>query len=69
MEKGYLNEVKAILKSLVLSSTDKMTIDQLNRDYRDVEGEFIPYRRLGFVNMEQFLRSLTDTLRVSTGDS
>ncbi|KAM7346217.1 tejas isoform 2-T2 [Cochliomyia hominivorax] len=64
MEKSVLNEVKAILKSLVLSCPDKITIDQLNKDYRDVEGEFIPYRRLGYRNLEQFLRSLPDTLMV-----
>lgn len=65
MEKSKLTEVKAILKSLVLSSTEKITIDRLNRDYRDVEGEFIPFRRLGYGNLEQFLRSIPDTLMVS----
>ena len=64
MEKSCLAEVKAILKSLVLSSTGKMTIDQLNRDYRDIEGECIPFRRLGYANIEQFLHAIPDTLRV-----
>ncbi|XP_037828317.1 tudor domain-containing protein 5 isoform X2 [Lucilia sericata] len=64
MEKSALNEVKAILKSLVLSSPEKITIEKLNRDYRDVEGQFIPFRRLGYGNLEEFLRSIPDTLRV-----
>ncbi|KNC29642.1 hypothetical protein FF38_08672 [Lucilia cuprina] len=64
MEKSALTEVKAILKSLVLSSPDKITIEQLNRDYRDVEGQIIPFRRLGYGNLEEFLRSIPDTLRV-----
>ncbi|XP_065370506.1 tudor domain-containing protein 7 isoform X2 [Calliphora vicina] len=64
MDKSMLNEVKAILKSLVLSSPEKITIEKLNRDYRDVEGQFIPFRRLGYANLEEFLRSIPDTLRV-----
>lgn len=65
MDSGYLNQVKAILKSLVISCPDKITIDKLNRDYRDIEGEDIPFRRLGYNNMEQFLRQIPDTLVVS----
>ncbi|XP_019895643.1 tudor domain-containing protein 5 isoform X2 [Musca domestica] len=64
MDSGYLNQVKAILKSLVISFPDKITIDKLNRDYRDIEGEDIPFRRLGYNNMEQFLRQIPDTLVV-----
>uniref|UniRef100_A0A1I8NSS4 HTH OST-type domain-containing protein n=1 Tax=Stomoxys calcitrans TaxID=35570 RepID=A0A1I8NSS4_STOCA len=70
MEIGFLKEVKAILKSLVISCPDKITIDQLNRDFREVEGHFIPFRKLGYNNLEQFLRSIPDTLLVSgTGHS
>lgn len=65
MEKSLLTEVKAILKSLVLSSPDKITVDKLNRDYRDVEGQNIPFRRLGYESLEKFFRSIPDTLMVS----
>lgn len=65
MDIGFLNQVKAILKSLVLSCTDNITIDKLNRDYRDIEGHDIPFRRLGYNNLEQFLRQIPDTLIVS----
>ncbi|XP_061402639.1 tudor domain-containing protein 5 [Musca vetustissima] len=64
MDSGYLNQVKAILKSLVISCPDKITIDKLNRDYREIEGQNIPYRRLGYTTLEQFLRQIPDTLVV-----
>ncbi|XP_073846467.1 tejas isoform X2 [Musca autumnalis] len=64
MDSGFLNEVKAIIKSLVISCPDKITIDKLNRDYRDVEGQDIPYRRLGYHSLEQFLRQIPDTVVV-----
>lgn len=59
-----LTEVKAILKSLVLSSPEKITVERLNHDYRDMEGQLIPFRQLGYGNLEQFLHSIPDTLKV-----
>ncbi|XP_075167228.1 tejas isoform X2 [Haematobia irritans] len=70
MDVGFLKQVKVILKSLVLSYPEKITIDQLNRDYRDVEGQDIPYKKLGYRTLEQFLRQIPDTLLVAgTGHS
>ncbi|XP_036330190.1 uncharacterized protein LOC118742313 isoform X1 [Rhagoletis pomonella] len=64
MELSYLQEVKAIIKSLVLSSPDAMSVDALNRDYRSTEGSPIPYKKLGFQTLEAFLRSIPDTVNV-----
>ncbi|XP_011202110.3 tudor domain-containing protein 5 [Bactrocera dorsalis] len=64
MEIGYLQEVKAIIKSLVISCPKAITIDELNRDYRNIEGQRIPYHKLGFQTLESFLRSIPDTVNV-----
>lgn len=61
-----LQNTKMVLRSLVNSNPGGMgmTIDQLNKDYRQEENEPIPYRSLGFTNLESFLCSLDDTLVV-----
>uniref|UniRef100_A0A0K8UTG5 Tudor domain-containing protein 5 n=2 Tax=Bactrocera latifrons TaxID=174628 RepID=A0A0K8UTG5_BACLA len=64
MEIGYLQEVKAIIKSLVISCPKAITIDELNRDYRNIEGQRIPHHKLGFQTLESFLRSIPDTVNV-----
>lgn len=61
---GSLAETKEILRSLVISSPQTITIHELNRDFRNSEGYPIPYGKLGFSNLELFLRSLADTLYV-----
>ncbi|XP_055917931.1 tudor domain-containing protein 5 [Eupeodes corollae] len=66
MESGFLNETKTILKSLVISSPNGMTVDRLNRDYKETVGEWIPFKKLGYQNLELFLKSVPDTL-VLTG--
>ncbi|XP_011192994.1 uncharacterized protein LOC105218853 isoform X2 [Zeugodacus cucurbitae] len=64
MEIGYLQEIKAVIKSLVVSCPNAITIDELNRDYRSTEGQQIPYQKLGFQTLESFLRSIPDTVNV-----
>lgn len=66
MESGFLHETKTILKSLVISCPNGMTVDRLNRDYRDTVGGWIPFKKLGYPSLEHFLKSLSDTL-VLTG--
>ncbi|XP_052842305.1 uncharacterized protein LOC128256188 isoform X1 [Drosophila gunungcola] len=61
---GVLSLVKKVVHSLVVSSPGKMTIEQLMRDYRSEEGCNVPYSKLGFGDIESFLRSIPDTVRV-----
>ncbi|XP_055855818.1 tudor domain-containing protein 5 isoform X2 [Episyrphus balteatus] len=66
METGFLHETKTILKSLVISCPNGMTVDRLNRDYKDTVGGWIPFKKLGYHSLELFLKSVPDTL-VLTG--
>uniref|UniRef100_A0A1A9V9B8 HTH OST-type domain-containing protein n=1 Tax=Glossina austeni TaxID=7395 RepID=A0A1A9V9B8_GLOAU len=65
MSAGVLSEMKVIIKSLVLSCPETITIQQLNRDYKETEGEDIPFRRVGFDTLEDFLHSLRDTIKIT----
>lgn len=57
---------KVVLKSLVLSSPEPLTIDQLERDYKEQEGQCIPYSKLGHANLKSFLLSMPDVLAYNT---
>lgn len=59
-----LNDLKIVLKSLVLSCPERVTIHRLNTDYRKSEGDDIPYEKHGAETLEIFLKTITDTLRV-----
>ncbi|XP_017068984.1 uncharacterized protein LOC108106448 isoform X2 [Drosophila eugracilis] len=61
---GVLSLVKKVVFSLIVSSPERMTIEQLIHDYRSEEGCNIPYSDLGFKDAESFLRSIPDTVRV-----
>lgn len=50
------NVVIKILRSLVIS-TDQADFRSLIKDYRAEAGEAIPYRQLGYANLEDFLRA------------
>uniref|UniRef100_A0A1B0GC26 HTH OST-type domain-containing protein n=1 Tax=Glossina morsitans morsitans TaxID=37546 RepID=A0A1B0GC26_GLOMM len=65
MNAGVLSEMKVIIKSLVLSYPESITIQQLNRDYKETEGEDIPFHRVGFDTLEDFLHSLPDTIKIT----
>uniref|UniRef100_A0A1A9ZPC7 HTH OST-type domain-containing protein n=1 Tax=Glossina pallidipes TaxID=7398 RepID=A0A1A9ZPC7_GLOPL len=65
MNAGVLSEMKVIIKSLVLSYPENITIQQLNRDYKETEGEDIPFHRVGFDTLEDFIHSLRDTIKVT----
>ena len=59
-----LERTKKQLRSVLLSEKGGVAADQLERDYRDLVGETIPTRRLGFPTLEAFLRSLPDTCSI-----
>lgn len=60
-----LSGVKTIIKSMVLSYNENLTVDKLGRLYESSEGEFIPYKKFGYKNLDSFLRSIPDSVKVS----
>lgn len=61
---GLLAETKKILRSLTISAPSSLTIDQLKKEYYNMEGRTIPFGLLGYGSLENFLRSLQDTIKV-----
>ncbi|KAL5289295.1 TDRD5.2 family protein [Megaselia abdita] len=59
-----LSGVKAVIKSMVLSYNNTLTVDKLGRLYMSSEGEYIPHKRFGYNNLELFLKSMPDAVLV-----
>ncbi|XP_034105308.2 uncharacterized protein LOC117568626 [Drosophila albomicans] len=63
-EQGLLSYVKKMVHSLIVSTPQDMTVEQLKRDYINVDGVPLPFSKLGFKDVESFLRSIPDTVSV-----
>lgn len=59
-----LKMTKRILKCLVDSSIDRLTIETLNLNYCRQEGRSIPFAQLGYSSLSQFLLDIPDSLTV-----
>lgn len=64
-DEGLLSSTKSIIKCLVISSPHPLTIQKLNYEFNDTEGCDIPYSKLGFKRLDEFLKSIPDVLTVS----
>ncbi|XP_012283436.1 uncharacterized protein LOC105701330 isoform X2 [Orussus abietinus] len=56
-DSGRCKDVQQVLSSLLVSKKDDCTIEELERDYQEVEGERIPWRELGYATLLSFLQS------------
>ncbi|XP_077556674.1 uncharacterized protein LOC144170631 [Haemaphysalis longicornis] len=60
-----LNDVKCVIRALLLVNNGPTAYLSLLRDYRAQVGQAIPYRKFDFSDCLSFLESLTDTVDVS----
>jgi len=58
-------KTKKYLRSALISSKGGLPAEQVYHDYRDIVGEGIPYRRLGYETLDSFLNSVPDVCRIS----
>ncbi|KAK4881755.1 hypothetical protein RN001_005074 [Aquatica leii] len=59
-----LDELKKIITGILVSSPLRLTIANIDRDYADLVGERIPFRKFGFTSLEGCLHSMRDILQV-----
>ncbi|BES94949.1 Tudor domain [Nesidiocoris tenuis] len=55
-----LDKVVSSIRACIISSPSAVAAADLNRDYRILMGESIPFRKLGYSTLEEFLRSVKD---------
>lgn len=59
--------VKRILRAVLQSSKDGVSIDNLQSEYRSLCGENIPLEKLGFSKLEDYLRSIPSVVKLEYG--
>lgn len=64
MTQEILTDVKNTVKAVLNSSAETLNLQQLSKDYKTFDGSDIPYRRLGYSSLLDFLRSIPDTVQV-----
>lgn len=56
MASAELADTIAVIRSLVLIRKGLTTLRDINSEYKEMEGENIPFLKFGFSNLEEFLR-------------
>ena len=51
------DEAVLVIRSLVIIKKGLTTLREISSEYRDMEGEQIPFKQFGFRSAEDFLRS------------
>lgn len=59
-----LEEVKSMLRAVLMSCKEGVPAHVLQRDYREVTQEPLPFKKLGFSNLDDFINSIPDVVRV-----
>uniref|UniRef100_A0A182MA40 HTH OST-type domain-containing protein n=1 Tax=Anopheles culicifacies TaxID=139723 RepID=A0A182MA40_9DIPT len=63
-----MDELKAMIRSLAISSASGMSLAELDHDFKSLEGHSIPYKDHGFKSLYAMLQTLSDVVRVSGND-
>ncbi|XP_052271235.1 tudor domain-containing protein 7-like isoform X3 [Dreissena polymorpha] len=61
-EDKELKNVKSMLRSVLMSSKDGVPAYQVQRDYKEIVGEFIPFKKFGHSSFENFIVSIPDVV-------
>ncbi|XP_050079164.1 uncharacterized protein LOC126566006 [Anopheles maculipalpis] len=60
-----LAKLKPLIRSMVMSHRNQsMAVDELERDFKAIEGFTIPYKQLGYTNLFNLLHSMPDIVQV-----
>lgn len=61
-----LDETKVLLRALMVSNPEALTISQLAKDFQEMEGNPIPFSKLGYKTLTDFLLSMPDIMTYNT---
>lgn len=64
-----LQTTTKLLKACLDSLQKPCPLDQLQIQYKNCVGQTIPFRQLGFVDLEEFLKSIPETAEIIKEDS
>lgn len=61
---SLLEHTKKDVRSILNACGKQMTVDELNRKYSQLIGTNVPFSKLGYKSLAEFLRSVPDVVRV-----
>ncbi|XP_064652910.1 tudor domain-containing protein 7-like isoform X2 [Lineus longissimus] len=59
-----LSNVKSLLRAVVQSCKEGVPLSKLSGEYRVITGDHIPFKKLGYSTIDDFLRAIPDTASV-----
>ena len=59
-----LEDTKVLLKSVLKTSKNGWPLKRLDREYKSVVGESIPFMKFGFHNLKDFLKDIPETVLI-----
>ncbi|XP_050426306.1 tudor domain-containing protein 7-like [Adelges cooleyi] len=59
-----IDYVKTVVRSVMTSLPGSITVGQLMTDYKNLEGEAIPFKRLGYTTIFELLKDLNDVIKL-----
>ena len=66
-EEKLLKQTKSMLRAVLISAPRGVVARRLQEEYKSITGTPIPYQRLRYCSLEDFLRSIPDVIRASPG--
>ncbi|XP_021933718.1 tudor domain-containing protein 5 [Zootermopsis nevadensis] len=58
------DELKTILRGLLISSPQALTVNELQKDYKLQEGQDVPFSKFGFKSFLEYIKSVPDTVAI-----
>ncbi|VVC41072.1 OST-HTH/LOTUS domain,Tudor domain [Cinara cedri] len=59
-----MDELKQSLRSIIISSRSRLSIEELRKDYYTIEGRQLPYKRFGFNSVIELIQNMSDTFSI-----
>lgn len=61
--------MKKMLRAVLLSSKSGISLSRLQVEYKDLTGELIPHKQLGYATLDALLHSLSSVVRLDKEQS
>lgn len=61
-----IKSIENLLRSVLQSSKEGVSVSTLQSDYRSLCGESIPLKKLGYSRLEDYLRSIPSVVRLES---
>lgn len=68
-EEKLIKQTKSMLRAVLISAPRGVIARRLQAEYKSITGTPIPYQKLGYYTLEDFLRSIPDVIHATAGST